>query len=110
MSDTKMRAVEGEWRSAGSAGSVDACASGTGQGAPGTGRGRGERREVQHSMLRRCFNWDYTQPCIYQITIVLAERGSKMLGEIVVDEVGEGGRPIAAHCGLTELGRAILGH
>ena len=110
MSDNKMRAVEGEWRSAGSAGSVDACASGTGQGAPGPGRGRGERREVQHSMLRRCFNWDYTQPCIYQITIVLAERGSKALGEIVVDEVGEGGRPIAAHCELTELGRAILGH
>ena len=61
-------------------------------------------------MLRRCFDWDYTQPCIYQITIVLAERGSKTLGEIVVDEVGEGGRPVAAHCELTELGRAILDH
>ena len=109
MSD-KMRAVEGEWRRAGSAGSAGACAPRTGQVASGTGRGRGERREVQHSMLRRCFNWDYTQPCIYQITIVLAERGSKALGEIVVDEVGEGGRPIAAHCELTELGRAILEH
>ena len=61
-------------------------------------------------MLRRCFGWDYTQPCIYQITIVLAERGSKALGEIVVDEVGEGGRPIVAHCEPTELGRAILDH
>ena len=68
------------------------------------------RREVEHSMLRRCFGWDYTQPCIYQITIVLVERGSKALGEIVVDEVGEGGRPLAAHCELTELGRAILAH
>ena len=70
----------------------------------------GERREVKHSMLRRCFDWDYTQPCIYQITIVLAERGSKALGEIVVDEVGKGGRPVAAHCELTDLGRAILDH
>ncbi len=61
-------------------------------------------------MLRRCFDWDYTQPCIYQITIVLAERGSKALGEIVVDEVGEDGRPVAAHCEPTELGRAILDH
>lgn len=61
-------------------------------------------------MLRRCFNWDYTQPCIYQITIVLTERGSKALGEVVVDEVGEGGQPVAAHCELSELGRAILGH
>ena len=70
----------------------------------------GRGREVEHSMLRRCFGWDYTQPCIYQITIVLAERGLKTLGEIVVDEVGEGGRPIVAHCEPTELGRAILDH
>ena len=72
--------------------------------------GNKPRREVKHSMLRRCFDWDYTQPCIYQITIVLSERGSKALGEIVVDEIGEGGRPVAAHCELTELGRAILDH
>ena len=102
----KPRLVDGEWRS------TDACASHTGQGddASSTGQRADERREVKHSMLRRCFGWDYTQPCIYQITIVLAERGSKALGEIVVDEVGEGGRPIAAHCELTELGRAILDH
>lgn len=106
------RAVGSEWRGAGSAGSADACASHTGQGddASSTGQRADERREVKHSMLRRCFDWDYTQPCIYQITIVLAERGSKALGEIVVDEVGEGGRPIVAHCELTELGRAILDH
>ena len=95
------RLVDGEWRGAGNA---DACAPHTGQ------EVGGERREVKHSMLRRCFNWDYTQPCIYQITIVLAERGSKALGEVVVDEIGEGGRPVAAHCELTELGRAILDH
>ena len=112
----KQRVVDGEWRGTGNA---DACASLTGQGGSRTGQGGGashteqeggERREVKHSMLRRCFDWDYTQPCIYQITIVLAERGSKALGEIVVDEIGEGGRPVAAHCELTELGRAILGH
>ena len=130
----KQRAVGGEWRgagNAGNAGNADACASHTGQGALRKGQGAsrmgqgashtgqgasrmgqegGERREVKHSMLRRCFDWDYTQPCIYQITIVLAERGSKALGEIVVDEIGEGGRPVAAHCELTELGRAILDH
>ena len=104
----RQRAVGGEWRGAGNA---DACASRTGQDASHTEQEvGGARREVKHSMLRRCFGWDYTQPCIYQITIVLAERGSKALGEIVVDEVGEGGRPVAAHCELTELGRAILAH
>ena len=104
------RAVGCEWRGAGSAGSADACASRTGQGAS-LARAEGESgREIKHSMLRRCFGWDYTQPCIYQITIVLAERGAKALGEVVVDEIGEGGRPIAAHCELTELGRAILDH
>ena len=118
----KPRLIDGEWRSAGNAGSArnaDACASHTGQGASQTGQGDwashagqvGEPgREVKHSMLRRCFGWDYTKPCIYQITIVLAERGSKALGELVVDEVAEGGRPLAAHCELSELGRAILDH
>ena len=103
------RLVGGEWRGARSSGSADACASRTGQGASRTGQD-GSLHEVKHSMLRRCFNWDYTQPCIYQITIVLTERGSKALGEVVVDEVGEGGQPVAAHCELSELGRAILGH
>ena len=103
------RLVGGEWRGARSSGSADACASRTGQGASRTGQD-GSLHEVKHSMLWRCFNWDYTQPCIYQITIVLTERGSKALGEVVVDEVGEGGQPVAAHCELSELGRAILGH
>ena len=61
-------------------------------------------------MLRRCLNWDYTQPCIYQITIVLAERGSKALGEVVVDQYGKDGRPLTAHCELSALGKAILAH
>ena len=98
-----------------SGGCADAGASRTGrlagEGAVrGEGAAAGEGREIKHSMLRRCFGWDYTQPCIYQITIVLAERGSKALGEVVVDARGENGRPVAAHCELTELGQAILAH
>ena len=103
----KPRLVGVKWQSAGSAG---ACAPRTGQGASCAGQAGGERREFEHSMLRRCFSWDYTQPCIYQITIVLFERGSKVLGEVVVDEVGEVGRPVAAHCEPTKLGLAILAH
>ena len=36
-------------------------------------------------MLRRCRGWDYRQPCIYQITLVLADRKSKALGRLVID-------------------------
>ena len=42
------------------------------------------RLETKHSMLRRCRGWDYRQPCIYQITLVLADRKSKALGWLVV--------------------------
>ena len=35
-------------------------------------------------MLRRCRGWDYRQPCIYLITLVLAERKSKALGRLVI--------------------------
>ena len=38
------------------------------------------RAEAKHSMLRRCNGWDYRQPCIYQITLVLADRRSQALG------------------------------
>ena len=38
--------------------------------------------ETKHSMLRRCRDWDYRQPCIYQITFVLAERRSQALGRL----------------------------
>ena len=38
------------------------------------------RAETKHSMLRRCNGWDYRQPCIYQITLVLADRRSQALG------------------------------
>ena len=35
-------------------------------------------------MLRRCRGWDYCQPCIYLITLVLADRKSKALGRLVI--------------------------
>ena len=35
-------------------------------------------------MLRRCRGWDYRQPCIYLITLVLADRKSKALGRLVI--------------------------
>ena len=44
------------------------------------------RLETKHSMLRRCIGWDYRQPCIYQITLVLADRRSQALGRLVIDQ------------------------
>ena len=40
--------------------------------------------ETKHSMLRRCNGWDYRQPCIYQITLVLADRRSEALGRLEI--------------------------
>ena len=42
------------------------------------------RLEIKHSMLRRCWGWDYRQPCIYQITLVLADRKSKAFGRLEI--------------------------
>ena len=42
------------------------------------------RRETKPSMLRRCLGWDYRQPGIYQITLVLADRRSQALGRLVI--------------------------
>ncbi|MBP5321115.1 MAG: hypothetical protein J6334_09005 [Kiritimatiellae bacterium] len=64
-------------------------------------------KETIHSMLRRCVGWDYAQPCIYMITVVLAERRSKALGAVAVDMTDDNGTPTAAHCELTDLGRAV---
>ena len=58
-------------------------------------------------MLRRCIGWDYSQPCIYMITIVLADRRSQALGFVVADTIGDNGTPTAAHCELTALGQAV---
>ena len=58
----------------------------------------GYMKETVHSMLRRCIGWDYSQPCIYMITVVLADRQSRALGRLV------GGTPAIEP---TALGRAV---
>ena len=56
------------------------------------------RLETKHSMLRRCNGWDYRQPCIYQITLVLADRKSKALGRLEIPALPSGAqdRPLSA--------------
>ncbi len=48
-------------------------------------------------MLRRCRGWDYRQPCIYQITLVLADRKSKALGRLVILGQKNLALPLQAH-------------
>ena len=56
------------------------------------------RLETKHSMLRRCNGWDYRQPCIYQITLVLDDRKSKALGRLEIPALPSGAqdRPLSA--------------
>lgn len=42
----------------------------------------GYLKEVQHTMLRRCFAHDYYQPGSYMITLVVPERGSNPFGTV----------------------------
>ena len=63
--------------------------------------------EAIHSMLRRCVGWDYSQPCMYMISIALADRRSQALGSVVADTIGDDGTPTSAHCELTPLGKAV---
>ena len=90
-------------------------------------KGKGYLKETIHGMLRRCEGWDYSLPCIYMITLVLANRRSKVLGEVVgssssvisessviADNIGDHRTPRtppplpkSARCELTELGRAV---
>ena len=59
-------------------------------------------------MLQRCWGWDYKSPCIYQITIALADRRSMALGRLVIDSDGEGDPiQVEAHVELTAAGRAV---
>jgi hypothetical protein len=64
--------------------------------------------EQSKKMLQRCWGWDYKSPCIYQITIALADRRSEALGRLVIDNDG-GGDPakVEAHVELTAAGRAV---
>ena len=71
-------------------------------------------------MTRRLIDWDYRAPCIYQITIVLADRRSKALGRLLFGN-GKGGwcgveearglglspETVAARVELSPLGRAV---
>ena len=64
------------------------------------------RLETKHSMLRRCRGWDYRQPCIYQITLVLADRKSKALGRLVIEREQGLGLP---HSAQDRLFCSVLG-
>jgi len=65
------------------------------------------RSGVVHRMTRRLETWDYTEPCIYSITVILANRKCKVFGEVFVDQLNDDGVPVAAHCELSSLGRAV---
>ena len=63
------------------------------------------RRETKPSMLRRCLGWDYRQPGIYQITLVLADRRSQALGRLVIPGAsapGTGQARASAPCPVLE--------
>lgn len=64
-------------------------------------------RDTIHSMLRRCKGWDYSQPAVYMITIVLADRRSVALGQVLGDNIAEYTAEYQAHCELTALGQAV---
>ena len=64
--------------------------------------------ELKNKMLQRCWGWDYKAPCIYLMTIVIADRRSMALGRLVVDNDG-GGDPakVMAHVEPSSAGRAV---
>ena len=64
-------------------------------------------RDTIHSMLRRCKGWDYSQPAVYMITIVLADRRSMALGKVLGDTIAEHCAEHSARCELTALGQAV---
>lgn len=67
----------------------------------------GYMKETIHSMLRRCIGWDYSQPCIYMITVVLADRQSQALGRLEGGIIADNRTPDSPHIALTPLGRAV---
>lgn len=64
-------------------------------------------RDTIHSMLRRYNGWDYSQPAVYMIIIVLADRRSMALGEVLADVLGDTIAEHSARCELTTLGQAV---
>ena len=64
--------------------------------------------ELNNKMLQRCWGWDYKAPCIYLITIVIADRRSMALGRLVVDNDGCGDpAKVMAHVEPSAAGRAV---
>ena len=55
-----------------------------------------QRRETKPSMLRRCLGWDYCLPCIYMVTLVLADRRTQALGRLVIPGASTPGTEQAA--------------
>ena len=78
-------------------------------------KGKGYLKETIHGMLRRCEGWDYSLPCMYMITVVLANRRSRALGEVrssVIGDIIADNRtppisPQLVRCELTALGKAV---
>lgn len=65
---------------------------------------------VTNQKIKRMFNWDYSGPGIYSITLNLVERGKNTLGRIVVLERNSEGVPVKADVVLSNLGEKILAH
>lgn len=64
------------------------------------------QKEVQHTMLRRCFAHDYSVPGSYMITLVVPERGSNPFGEVRGDIAKGSDNP--PHMEPSALGSAML--
>ena len=43
------------------------------------------KREVIHSMKRRCHEWDYCSPSIYMVTFSLSNRSVPLLGNLIIE-------------------------
>ena len=68
------------------------------------------RQETKHSMLRRCNGWDYRRPCIYLVTLTLADRRSGALGRLVVENPDcREPEVVKVRIELSKLGAGILG-
>lgn len=58
-------------------------------------------RPTRHSRLQRCREWDYHQPAIYQITLVLSDSSSLALSRLVIDnEIPPSGSVPGAACSM----------
>lgn len=63
-------------------------------------------KDVQHTMLRRCFAHDYSNPVSYMVTLVVPERGSNPFGTVCGDVARGSDNP--PHMEPSALGNAML--